>query len=177
MNPNDKVGLKRLATLAAFLRTIPKSAFNIGSWVTQPTVAGKSLPGRYGGPNDYDTIKAGITPKDMHTCGTTACALGWAATIPSFRRAGLKLVYAERGYGDVWFGKTPDDPDDAVSAFDAGAEFFRIPEEVSEHFFSPGEYTQDNEEVTPKMVAARIERYVKDPVGYSKRHNLDEPPF
>lgn len=28
---------------------------------------------------------------DMHQCGTAACALGWATTIPEIRKAGLRM--------------------------------------------------------------------------------------
>jgi hypothetical protein len=36
-----------------------------------------------------------ISKKELNFCGTTACALGWAATIPSFKRAGLALTYRD----------------------------------------------------------------------------------
>ncbi len=57
---------ERLLRLADFLDTLPPSKFNYGTWA--------------------DTL----TPEG--TCGTTACALGWAAQMPEFRELGLCLV-------------------------------------------------------------------------------------
>ncbi len=60
-------GRKRMLVLAEFLRTrVPKEHFYMGSF--------SSCVDR----------KTGITG-----CGATACALGWATQIPSFKRAGF----------------------------------------------------------------------------------------
>jgi hypothetical protein len=59
---------RRLLKLAAFLRTLPAKRFNFGHWVGED----------WRGDDDL-------------SCGTTACALGWATTIPAFRRLGLRM--------------------------------------------------------------------------------------
>lgn len=63
----NATGKRRLLKLADFLETA-------------------ELPGEF----DLGTLGESITD-GQPTCGTTACALGWATTIPSFRRAGLHL--------------------------------------------------------------------------------------
>ncbi len=58
----------RLLLLADFLETVPPERFDMARW-TGVDWAGKS---------------------DL-SCGTAACAMGWATTIPQFRKLGLKL--------------------------------------------------------------------------------------
>lgn len=72
----------RLTTLIKFMEALPRSAakhFNMTTWIA------------HAGPHSHDFDRY-IRPGDLETCGTTACAFGWAATIPTFRRAGLKVV-------------------------------------------------------------------------------------
>jgi hypothetical protein len=59
---------RRLLLLADFLEKLPPERFNYGEWV------GKD----WGGKQDL-------------SCGTTACALGWACTMPEFQALGLKF--------------------------------------------------------------------------------------
>lgn len=59
---------RRLLKLADFLDKLPPERFDYSSWVGDD----------WGGRQDL-------------SCGTTACALGWATTMPEFRRLGLRL--------------------------------------------------------------------------------------
>ncbi len=62
---------RRVFGLADLLETdYTKTRFNYKLWVDRSTWEGRS---------------------DL-TCGTTACALGWATTMPSLRRLGLRLT-------------------------------------------------------------------------------------
>jgi len=72
--PLASVFRRRLLKLAAFLEKLPPERFEFGTWV------GASWKGA----------------QDL-SCGTTACALAWAATIPSFRAAGLYLRQTDHG--------------------------------------------------------------------------------
>jgi len=63
-----------LLDLANFLDRLPSNRFDYRRWV------GRSWKGRL----------------DL-SCGTTACALGWAATIPSIQARGLQLFAWDRG--------------------------------------------------------------------------------
>lgn len=73
----DYIYKRRLLKLADFLDELPPTRFNYESWV------GDSWEGR-----------------SNLSCGTTACALGWATTIPSFRKLGLRLK-TNRRYGST----------------------------------------------------------------------------
>lgn len=59
---------KRLRLLAAFLESLDPQLFHYGSWVGDDWKGAKDL-----------------------SCGTTACALGWACTMPEFRKLGLGI--------------------------------------------------------------------------------------
>jgi hypothetical protein len=64
-----KEGNRRLLLLARKLERLPPKRFSYNRWV------GFNWKGR----------------ADL-SCGTTACALGWATTMPVFRKLGLRLV-------------------------------------------------------------------------------------
>lgn len=70
MNP-DPIYSQRLAQLADFLDNLPDDRFYYGTW------AGSNWSGT----------------EDL-SCGSTACALGWATTIPEFRELGLRMIKA-----------------------------------------------------------------------------------
>jgi len=65
----QRINIDRLLKLAGFLDELPHKNFTFNSWVG-----------------------FGFNGKLDLSCGTTACALGWATTIPEFRGAGLCLV-------------------------------------------------------------------------------------
>jgi hypothetical protein len=69
---------RRLLKLASLLWKLPKRRFHYGDWVGS----------RWAGKPDL-------------SCGTTACALGWATTIPEFAEMGLHL--RRDGIGFVQF--------------------------------------------------------------------------
>jgi hypothetical protein len=70
----EKLHAKRLLRLADFLRTVPARQFNMSYWFDQK--------------------------KGSDVCKTAACACGWACSIPSFRKAGLRLELHEDTDGD-----------------------------------------------------------------------------
>lgn len=59
---------RRLLKLADFLDALPPKRFDFSRWVGDDWQGDEQL-----------------------SCGTTACALGWAATIPEFRKLGVSL--------------------------------------------------------------------------------------
>lgn len=87
---------RRLLKLAALLDVVPADKFYMGSWAITSAPIGKEP-----------------------TCATKACALGWATTIPEFKKLGLRLV-ADPGDmgGYVLLGKS--------TGSDAAAELFDI---------------------------------------------------
>lgn len=71
-----------LLELAALLDELPEGRFDYDTWVGL----------NWGGNPDL-------------SCGTTACAAGWATTLPSFRERGLGLI-SLRGLGEVVINKS-----------------------------------------------------------------------
>jgi hypothetical protein len=126
---------RRLLLLADFLEKLPRKRFNYNTWV------GDSWEGA----------------KDL-SCGTTACALGWAATIPILRRAGLELRQSRAGNGYVALrGKRVSEHNDP--SFLAAMHVFDICEDDVHYLFTPyGSRLLPT--VGPKAVAKHIRRYV-----------------
>jgi len=134
MTPKQRQGLKRLLTLASYLETVPPKRYNHNDWAT-----GK-----------FCSTEKPLEP--LHAeCRTTACALGWAATIPAFKRAGLKVAFDDLG-GLVKYKHH--------QCEDAAMEFFKLGSDDAGNIFLPGDY-HSTQRVTPKMVSKRIRSVVK----------------
>jgi len=148
---------KRLLKLADVLRKLPEAKFDYGSWV------GNNWKGK----------------SDL-SCGTTACALGWATTIPSLRRAGLRLgemkVNTTTPFAPYMVGTSPS----WSSAREAGMEIFGLTEDEFEFLFIPGsclnidsdgdDFKEDymegpSDDATAKQVAKHIRNFVKAKFG------------
>ena len=79
------MNIERLRILIAYMRKLPAKAadhFDMSTWFT----------GNLKRMNKNGFIQ---DKKDVMACGTSACALGWAATVPLFQKQGLQ-VYAVR---------------------------------------------------------------------------------
>lgn len=133
----------RLLKLADFLEKLPPKRFAYDMWVGSHWRGNTNL-----------------------SCGTTACALGWATTMPIFRRLGLRLTLgvgcnlddAERGgmYGDITM---PGGGDEYV----AGKKIFGLTMgEVSQLFMPANDY---EETASAKYVAKKIRKFVKTKYG------------
>jgi hypothetical protein len=110
-----KFHIDRLEKLYNFLGTIKPSKFYFGAWGTTDSVSS-------------------IT-SHMNVCGTTACALGWAGSIPEFRKRGLKLVWDEVRL-EAWVEYKDSKGNEYVSE-DAGAEFFGLTDAEAYKLFIP----------------------------------------
>lgn len=123
-SPRWDVGNRRLLTLADFLWELPRKLF------------------------DYETYigNSRVKLEPVATCGTTACALGWATVVPSIRRAGLRLVNGTPFTKNEQYGSL------------AGFEIFGLsPDEFSFLFFP----IYKERGATPKYVARKIRKLVK----------------
>lgn len=131
-----RTGNARLLLLAKLLRTLPRKRFDYNRWVG------------YDWAGDPDL-----------SCGTTACALGWATTIPALRRAGLRLV---RGVGCAGYVTLRDFRTSPMDTYEqslrAAMQVFGLTRRDAAFLFVPGwaEVT-----ATPKYVARKIERFVE----------------
>jgi hypothetical protein len=129
---------KRLLKLARFLEKLPNERFNYAYWV------GKDWKGA----------------SDL-SCGTTACALGWAAVMPEFRKLGLELrrdpnirpilpIIQNRNTGSGFIS--------------AAMEIFGLTLHQAEKLFIPYTYPPSRGRLlyssTAKEVAAHIRRFV-----------------
>lgn len=118
-------GLDRLEKLAEFLQTISRKQFNMENWY--------------------------IRKPD---CGTVACAAGWATHIPSFRRAGFKLLREKYLLkGDEYTHFSPVYKNNG--GMDAVQTFFNLNDDDAWHLFG------DDTKRTPKQEAKVLRQYVK----------------
>lgn len=126
----------RLKTLIEYMRGLPKAAddhFNMRWWVLHNGDS-KGVAKQHG-------LGGGITKQKLLSCGTAACAAGWAATIPQFKRAGFKMEMDE--FGRLSPAIAPDD-------------FFDINAIQVDQLFSGS-----NVDETPRAWAKRAKELVK----------------
>lgn len=76
--PNRRVRLIRLMRLRDVIRKAPTKRFNMRFWERRGAYDGHSI-----------SLPA-------PTCGTEACAAGWAAADPYFKKIGLHVVYRHK---------------------------------------------------------------------------------
>lgn len=136
-------GNKNLIHLASFLEKLPRERFDYNRIVGADWMGAQDL-----------------------SCGTTACAIGWAATISKFRKFGLHLT----SDGDV-------DGANISSQSYGGTAVFSINEDEWDYLFHPNSrlWIESNGEImiptkalpcgpnasaTPKQVAKHIRRFV-----------------
>ncbi len=131
---------RRLLKLADFLQTLPRQKFDYTSWI------GDNWNG-----------------ESLMTCGTTACALGWATAMPEFRRVGLQMEkihddYDPRSfYGQVCLKDNP-----GCGEEEAGMQVFGLTSDEFNFVFVPVNLENRNENgATPKQVASKIRKFVK----------------
>lgn len=122
----------RLLKLADFLDTVPPARFDYTVWVGEDWKGAASL-----------------------SCGTTACALGWATTMPAFRRLGLHLAKDRLPSVN---GDESGDPEAAAE------EIFGLDNEEFIFLFTPADPIDDGydeSDATPQQVAAKIRQFVE----------------
>lgn len=83
------------------------------------------------------------------SCGTVACAVGWATKIPEFIEAGFKMMNMGSYYESVPVFENR-------FRWNAVTEFFDINYEQAMYLFSGFKYDMPGWQVTPAMVAERI---------------------
>lgn len=110
------MNIDRLKHLITVLAAVPDKQFDINNW------------------------------KEEKSCGTVACALGWAGSDPRFKAEGFMLLPGMY-YRPEFMGFT---------SYGAGAKFFGISRAESEWLFNPEEYEDDHDDVTPADVILRI---------------------
>lgn len=99
-------------------------------------------------------------------CGTTACAVGWACTIPSFRKAGLRLE-SNYSMGPKGIGPYPVPHFKNEYGILAAANFFGLSLREASLLFIPGSYhwhkdRDKNGNVKITEVVKRINNLIKE---------------
>lgn len=87
------ITVARLQTLVDFLKTVEPNRFHLDYWRYNHEL------------NDYENFDevTCVTDEELKNgCGTTACAMGWACTIPEFQQSGLTYKVDSIG-GDVCY--------------------------------------------------------------------------
>jgi hypothetical protein len=106
----SKLAVRRLTKLADYMEGLPKKAyehFYMGTFF------------HHSGSHGTDANRGqALGEKHLLDCGTSACALGWAATVPDFKKAGLKLEYHGNGYANVICPNATNAMDAAMAFFD-----------------------------------------------------------
>ena len=130
---------ERLLKLADFLETLPPERFDYSDWVGWNWKGDQTL-----------------------SCGTPACALGWAAAMPEFRELGLQLIACPAAFRDGVIGKIglKDDPD--CGAEHASAVIFGLSEDEHDYLFVPDWSNDLDENASAKEVADHIRRFVEE---------------
>ncbi len=109
---------------------------------------------------DFTYWAAGNKP-DVNVCGTTACGLGWAGSIPSFRKKGLRLIFSEARYkskaysGKVFLYETGKR---RKSGVDAGEIFFGITPSEAWSLFIPS--SSGNSKMTLPTYLKKVRRLI-----------------
>jgi len=136
----------RMQVLYNFLLTAPLTGrFDLRSWAGNDDIPWEGNPNL--------------------SCGTSACAVGWATTIPEFRDAGLHLTsgWGEAGLHLTDAGLEYNCPEDGITypAFTGVEKFFGINFDTAMWAFSNDAY---DGEATPQDVAERLQ-YLLDNNG------------
>lgn len=117
---------------------------------------------------DVGEVKVKVDNRGVCTnqteCGTAACLLGHAALMPSFQKAGLKLVpqgtydhqeLSEDGEEGITQRTTMQPVYRKALGFDAGAAFFGITDQQARYLFDPSEYPDID--IKPKHAIRHID--------------------
>lgn len=133
-----KITHERLLHLADFLEKLPPGRFNYHHWVGDDWKGHQDL-----------------------SCGTTACALGWAATMPEFRKLGLQLSWSpDRLNRPLVKLETDQTARFWESPVNAAMEVFGLTSDEVGYLFTPEEGAEDYN-YSPLEVAFKIRQWVK----------------
>lgn len=132
--------VRRLTKLADHMAGLPRKAkfhFDMGTYFSHE-----------GGSRLHPKAKdgRGLTTEDLFDCGTSACALGFAAALPEFRRAGLALVINNQA--NICYKRYIRD--------EAAMSFFHLTMKQTNYLFGPVSSV-----TTPKQWAIRCRSFLK----------------
>ena len=140
---DNRTRLRRLNKLAELLEGITdKKHFKMETWAEHN-----------GSPRAFADDAPHLEADGRFGCGTAACALGYAALHPSFRRSGLKLGAADHWmHGPIWAPEF-----EGLFGFAAGEAFFGLTGDDARSIFDPSAGAGK----TPKQVAKRVRKLIR----------------
>lgn len=154
----------RLLVLADYLAKL-KNQFDLNGWV-QVKIGGQE----YLDPKTLKKVKGNPTWSVHKACGTVACAVGHAPSIPEFKKAGLKLGVSDQ---DEENGGVLQPVYKDLDGWEAVEKFFGIDSATAEALFLGTKYEEDQRK-DPKAVAARIYELLSDPVNFDTERNIHD---
>lgn len=149
---------ERLLVLANYLAKL-KNQFDLNGWVQVKTDGQEHLD-----PKTLEKVKGNPTWSVHKACGTVACAIGHAPSVPEFKKSGLKLGVSGHVLQPVYKG---------LEGWDAVEKFFGIDSATAEALFLGTKYEEDQRK-DPKAVAARIYELLSDPVNFDTERNIHD---
>lgn len=152
----------RLLKLADYLEKLPRGAIKMDAWLTDNKVGDNyTTLERLNGLAEVKKgrkVKLKAAPvEEVRGCGFAACAVGWACTIPEFRKAGLRLEAKQESKHDS-FAMWP--KYNGLKGFEAAAKFFGIEPETAEYLFD-GDSFGWSAKPRPSSVARRLRKVVE----------------
>lgn len=134
-----------LKILADFLESgaVEPEKFNLGTWIDEDIEA-----------ETFPELERKLKESEF-SCGYTACAIGWACTLPEFKEAGLRF---DLGF-NVPYVESEGEPHSGAdwTAIDPLAKLFDTTTENITWLFLPSSYDETEENpITPISVAERI---------------------
>jgi len=118
----NKHHINRLEKLYTFLGTVKPEKFDFSSWA--------------------QGSHCGDIEQNINACGTTACAMGWAGSMPEFRKRGLKLVWKQNSTGG--FVIFTDQDGESFYGDEAGEVFFGLTAKEANYLFIPCSLEDEN---------------------------------
>lgn len=108
-----------------------------------------------------------VAPKKFNLnewkCGTVACAVGHACTIPEFNKAGLKMEPGKnRRFRWPIYRSVGEFGPDMSQGWGAVEDFFGLITTEAAYLFHADSYKDDYANPTPKLVAKRIRKFVRN---------------
>lgn len=149
MNEQEKLYKERLLKLAEFLEQMQPERFNYRYWVGL----------NWGGKEDL-------------SCGTSACAFGWACTMPEFQQQGLHMYAREDGYGEFRprFSYAPESLAECIDPTPIALAFFG---EQADVCFFPASVLLKDGDVIQEASPEEENGYASEVVMRSPDHNAD----
>lgn len=160
---NPKMNTARLIVLADFLDTIPKKKFNLRVWMNEhlsPTRDRNKFPNAFttlSEVSDALQIKP-VQCVEPNVCQTAGCAIGWATTIPAFKRAGLRLIYNYDSGAQETYPAIVKNGKVVASWFGAAQKLFGLTKDEAKILFDWVHYSSSDP--SPKTVSKRIRKVI-----------------